>query len=294
MGYIERILGDSERTIYRTHRHIIVLFRRILAWLLAFVLFLGGGIVMLVWKNAAQGERIRWWIGLGVLCTLAIPLFLLIKGWRRSREGGDTFRQIWRPMLFGLLILAIGVVVMVFAGSNQTGWIGVGLAIIPFVVLVRAILDYVNERFIITNRRVVEVKGIINKHVRDSALEKVNDVDLKQSFLGRIFSYGTVEIITGSDIGMNQFPLIHNPVRFKKAMLNAKEQLSGIAPEMVLERPVAAGTAGGATAGATPAGATAAGQSITDLIQELAELRDKGLLTDAEFEKKKKEMLARL
>ena len=108
---------------------------------------------------------------------------------------------------------------------KYVGWIAVVIAAVPAFELVRIFLDWLNERYIITNRRVIEVRGTINKHVRDSALEKVNDVDMKQSVVGRLLGYGTVQIITGSDIGVNMFRRISNPVRFKREMLNAKEEL---------------------------------------------------------------------
>ncbi len=122
----------------------------------------------------------------------------------------------------------------------------------------------------------MEIKGIVNKHVRDSALEKVNDVDMKQSVVGRLLRYGTVQIITGSDIGVNLFRRISNPVRFKREMLNAKE---GIHPSRLTQR--------GADAVPTDA-------EIPDLIAELDDLRQKGILTEEEFQAKKKELLDRI
>ncbi len=38
-----------------------------------------------------------------------------------------------------------------------------------------------NEKYIVTNRRVIQIEGILDKHVIDSSLEKVNDVVLVQS-----------------------------------------------------------------------------------------------------------------
>jgi uncharacterized membrane protein YdbT with pleckstrin-like domain len=146
---------------------------------------------------------------------------------------------------------------------------------------VRIFADWLNERYIITNRRVMEVRGIINKHVRDSALEKVNDVELDQSVIGRLLGYGTVQIITGSDIGVNMFRRISNPVRFKREMLNAKEHLHMDERPAPVEVPLEAG----------PPSERA---NITDLLVELAELRQRGILSEEEFQRKKQELLDRI
>ena len=41
-----------------------------------------------------------------------------------------------------------------------------------------------------TNRRVIQVEGVVNKHATDSSLEKINDAVLSQSIFGRMFGFG--------------------------------------------------------------------------------------------------------
>lgn len=293
MGYIEKILGDSERVIYRTHMHGVVLVERTIGWFFAFLVFLGIGLAALLWPNESQGEKVRWWLGLIALVSLLVPLYLVITPWRRGERGRALLGKVWRPMLVGLLILVVALLGMLGSKQPYIGWIVLALALIPLAELIRRILDYANERYIITSRRVMEVRGIINKHVRDSALEKVNDVDLTQSVFGRLFRYGTVQIITGSDIGVNLFRRISNPVRFKRAMLNAKEELHQIAPAVVQDEIVARQPA---TAAATAALALDEDvpANIPDLIAELAQLRQQGILSEEEFQAKKTELLKRL
>jgi hypothetical protein len=99
--------------------------------------------------------------------------------------------------------------------------------------------------------------------------------------IGRILGYGTVQIITGSDIGVNMFRRISNPVRFKREMLNAKEHLH------LDERP--------ARVEVPPEAATPSERkNITDLLVELAELRQRGILSEEEFQRKKQELLDRI
>jgi hypothetical protein len=294
MGYVETIMGDNEQVVYQTHRHVIVLLRRIVGWLFAFLVFLGLGLVVLLYPENEQGTRIRFLIGLIALGSLVMPLYLIISTWMRGQRGRGFLSQVWQPALAGILILVVALVMMILPGLKHVGWIAVVLAFIVLAELVVSFLDWLNERYIITNRRVMEVKGIINKRTSDSALEKVNDVSLEQSIVGRILGYGTVQIITGSDIGANVFRRISNPVRFKRAMLNAKEQLHTSATFAKPQERIAPEPSIPTIDAADDQATSPPAADIPDLIAELAELHQKGILSDEEFQAKKNELLDRL
>ncbi len=290
MGYVEKVMGDNERAVYRTHLHVIVLLQRTIGLLFALAVFLALGITVL---TEAEDE-VRFWVGVIALGSLAMPLYLIIAAWVRGLRGRDFLKRIWRPGLAGLAILVAALLLMFRPETRPMGWIAVALACVLLAELLRQLLDWLNERYIITNRRVMEVKGIINKHVRDSALEKVNDVDLQQSVIGRVLGYGTVQIITGSDIGVNMFRRIANPVRFKRAMLNAKEGLHAEAFDVVPVREVPVAPAAPDVKPEFDKPSPPASTSVTDLIVELAELRQKGIISEEEFQAKKKQLLERL
>ncbi len=65
--------------------------------------------------------------------------------------------------------------------------VGFGLLLIPIVSMIHDVLIYTHHEYIVTNRRVIQISGILNKQVINSSLEKVNDVKMAQSALGRIF-----------------------------------------------------------------------------------------------------------
>ena len=100
---------------------------------------------------------------------------------------------------------------------------------VKVLVLISAFLDYLrwnNEQYIVTDQRVIQIRGVLNKEVIDSSLDKINDVELRQSWLGRIFNYGTIEILTASDVGINEMRRIAQPLEFKRAMLDAKHHFA--------------------------------------------------------------------
>jgi uncharacterized membrane protein YdbT with pleckstrin-like domain len=193
------------------------------------------------------------------------------------------FVVIGRAMVYGLFAIVVIGAGAVFASTmiGPPGLLLGVLELLPLAQLAVIIIRWSNEEYIVTNRRVMKVEGFMNKHVFDSSLEKVSDVELDQSFLGRMFNYGDVEILTASDIGANKFTRIANPIAFKHYMLNEKEALGALHEFGSLEQRVVNGQAQGK-------------QDVPGLIAELDELRKKGIINDAEFESKKAELLKRM
>ena len=85
--------------------------------------------------------------------------------------------------------------------------------------------NWYNEDYIVTNRRVLRVEGVINKHASDSSLEKINDASLDQHFIGRIFGYGDLDVLTAADSQIDRFKMLNRVVAFKREMLNQKNEL---------------------------------------------------------------------
>jgi uncharacterized membrane protein YdbT with pleckstrin-like domain len=97
------------------------------------------------------------------------------------------------------------------------------LNLIPLASLLRDYLRWRFHTYIVTTRRVIQISGIFAKNVSDSSLEKVNDVNLQQSVWGRFFDFGTLEILTASELGMERFVRVAHPIQFKKALLEARD-----------------------------------------------------------------------
>ncbi len=131
-----------------------------------------------------------------------------------------------------ILLILLAIVIFLQILSEQPrfnfgilGLLPVVLMIFPILSFLRDYLEWWNEEYIVTNRRVIQAEGVINKHVIDSSLEKVNDVVLNQSLLGRLLDYGDIEIMTASELGVNMLRHIAQPVRFKTEMMNQRETM---------------------------------------------------------------------
>jgi uncharacterized membrane protein YdbT with pleckstrin-like domain len=171
-------------------------------------------------------------------------------------------------LLLSLAIIILTIGLSIFAGPLAL--LGLIILLAPIASLTRDVLIWSNRKYIITNRRVIQLSGVISKSVTDSSLEKVNDVMLAQSFLGRLFGYGDIEVLTASELGANKIRRIANPVRYKIAMVNAKAQLEGVT------------------------NAPSAGSGVPALISQLDGLRQKGVITEQEFQEKKAKLMAKL
>ena len=197
-------------------------------------------------------------------------------------------------------VLGIGVAALVIGGLGVLAW---------------HFLRYINQEYVLTNRRVIQVAGVLNKTSMDSSLEKINDARLSQSIFGRMFGFGDLDILTAAETGIERFRMIRNPVGFKKAMLDSKHEYErdvaggSPAPSPPLRTepltrppaPTAAPVSGGVgddtvstgTPGRPPAAALSS-DDLTRTLANLADLRDRGAISPEEYERKKDDLLSRL
>jgi membrane protein YdbS with pleckstrin-like domain len=72
--------------------------------------------------------------------------------------------------------------------------------------------DWHFDRFILTNKRVMVVKGIITRKVAMMPLLRVTDMKYEQSPLGRVLNYGTFVLESaGQDQALREVPHLPNP-----------------------------------------------------------------------------------
>jgi hypothetical protein len=217
------------------------------------------------------------------------------------------------------LVLASGMDPSGLSGTIKTllGWATLILFVGGIAVFIWTGLRYINQEYVLTNRRVIQVEGVLNRNSTDSSLEKINDAMLKQSFFGRMLDYGDLTVLTASESGIDAMKMLRSPIVFKKKMLDAKHNFEvgmereGWAPSPPIRdgAPIAAAGAAGlasvasTAAAGTPAPAPAPAPAapakadpdeVTRTLASLADLRDRGAITAEEYEAKKADLLSRL
>jgi len=187
-----------------------------------------------------------------------------------------------RISLIPWVILAVALVVGgVIAGQMAPDPIVTGLALIPaaavgLLVLGKWVVLRAHE-YVLTDRRVIQQTGIVSKRSVDSRLDKINNVEHQQTLWGRLLGYGDVWIDTASETGTTMFRQIAEPLEFKRAILGASESYRTWS-----QAPVAP------VAGPPPRLTGAA------RLRELKALLDEGLISEAEFEAKRRELVSEL
>ena len=246
---------------------------------------------------------------------------LLSTGERISyRNKQHPFVFIWgaRYTILALVIAFLLFVLRSGLGRDSTGdtlatILGLVTAILFFggiAVAVWTALRYINQEYVLTNRRVIQVEGVLNRNSTDSSLEKINDAVLTQSVFGRMFDYGDLTVLTASEAGIDKMHMLRKPIAFKKAMLDAKHEFevdmerSGWQPGPPIRDAAPAPTSPGGSSAPTAASASASPPApsaprsdpdeVTRTLANLADLRDRGAITPEEYEHKKADLLSRL
>lgn len=177
----------------------------------------------------------------------------------------------------GLALLALAACLTFLKVSQSlAGWLtGVVIGLAGAGLLAVKVLVLRSHEYVLTNRRLIRQIGIVAKSSIDSQLDKINNVEHKQTVWGRLLGYGDVEVDTASEHGCTRFSYVARPLAFKSAILGAREhyrsaQAGGVAVQAA--RPL----------------------SGAERLRQLKELLDDGLISEVEFQERRRVLLAEL
>lgn len=138
----------------------------------------------------------------------------------------ERYRGEWRRHKIHLAMpVAVGVIGTVLLGG-LTGFLSVALPGLGAVATILGLLFWVGvmgwvawrladwhfDRFILTNKRIMKVDGIITRNVAMMPLARVTDMKYEQTPLGRILNYGTFIIESaGQDQALREVAHLPNP-----------------------------------------------------------------------------------
>jgi uncharacterized membrane protein YdbT with pleckstrin-like domain len=157
-------------------------------------------------------------------------------------------RPVWRSTLsFYITGFVASVIVGIVVALIGPTWLGVVVFLGLFaLVLVVGFFRRISTRYAITTQRLRIQRGILSRHVQQTRIERVQNVNTRQTVVDRILHVGTVDFDTaGSDDSDFTFIGVGSPARVVEAVDRAQRE-AGMIP--------------GAPGQATPAGTGAAGQ----------------------------------
>lgn len=125
--------------------------------------------------------------------------------------------RLWKPTALtaaGLCVflLLLGSLDSVRNSIQTQFWLFLVLVWSPLSWLVWAYVDWKREYFIVTDRRLMLVHGVINRDVAIMPLGKVTDMLYRRSPVGKALNYGTfIFESAGQDQALSQVPWVTNP-----------------------------------------------------------------------------------
>ena len=126
-------------------------------------------------------------------------------------------------ILMVMITIVFIVLFFLFLGTSAARWI-FGIASLGLILVV-ATMFWVRQRdlWIVTNQRVVDESGIFSLYSMESPLDKITNVSVGQSVLGRILGYGLAQIQTAGEAGLTEEGKIMHPREFRQAIFEQRE-----------------------------------------------------------------------
>jgi uncharacterized membrane protein YdbT with pleckstrin-like domain len=180
--------------------------------------------------------------------------------------------------------IVLGIVVLMNAGDEG---VGQGIKIVTALIVLGCLawfgiryLKWVSTNFVVTTDRVIHRFGVIAKHGIEIPLERINTVFFHQSIFERLFGLGDLGIESAGEKGAETFEDVRKPALVQNEIYR---QMEANATRLHGPRAYHAPTT-------QPEG----GSSIPLQLDQLDDLRKRGVITEAEFAAKKAELLNRM
>lgn len=184
----------------------------------------------------------------------------------------------WFTMVLPILITAVGVVGGIMLSTVSPLFII--LAVIAILYFLFKVVQRNNNIWVVTNLRVIDEEGVITSKSKESPLDKINNINYRQTIWGKIFSYGDVEIQTAAEIGATTYRMVTSPKRLKDTITQMQEEYK----ESLIKR----------QAEQMAKAMVDVNQdriNVPDELEKLYELMKKGAITEEEYKLRKEKLL---
>lgn len=210
-----------------------------------------------------------------------------------------------KPMLLFDSCLVAWLILVIKVDFFRRGWVflaGLALLIALFAYQAWRVLVWTRVNLVLTDRRLVYRSGVFTRHSSEIPLGKISGVATYQMFLGRIFSSGDLVIKFDSASGIVESAFLKLP-QPEKLKLDILKQVHALKAEISDERTTSLAVEVAQAVKREqptyelpplPPERPPLYSEIVDQIERLDALRERGTLTDSEFEEAKQGLIARL
>lgn len=178
-------------------------------------------------------------------------------------------------VVLGLLAL------MYFSSSATVSIMTAALIIFVLIWFAARYLVWMTTNFVLTSDRLINRSGVFSRSGIEIPLERINTVFFRQTFFERLLGSGELVVESAGEKGQQSFANVRKPLNVQNEIYRQMEGNENRKYDRV-GRNLEAGTS------------PSAASSIPAQIEELAALREKGIITDAEFQAKKADLLRRM
>ncbi len=200
---------------------------------------------------------------------------------KKYLNDGEEIIVDLRPHWFFLF----GPVVVLLAALALAVWVGSGdpadyvlfpvlaLAVAGLLFFLVRLAQWITTDFVLTTDRLIYRKGVVSRTGREIPLERVNDVSFSQSLFQRMLRAGDLLVESGGERGQSSFGHFADPQGIQNEIHRAIE-----------------------AAAERDANRMAGRRELSPLeqLEKLEELRQRGVISQAEFDVKKQNLLDRL
>lgn len=136
--------------------------------------------------------------------------------------------------------------------------------------------------YAITDQRLLQISGVLQPQVSAVPLDQVRAIQIEQAWLGRMAGFSNLSIDTVNHTAELVLEYVPQPHQMQQAFLEARQQMQRGYGYLDTMPPLP-----------EPGVSVPVGGDVQHTLNELAHLRDRGILSLAEFEARKRELLNR-
>ena len=208
---------------------------------------------------------------------------------KENEELVLTVRKHWfvllRPILGTLVLLTIAVAAAFFGSDTEFAdflLYGAGITILLSLLwLTYRIFDRNNNLWAVSNFRVIDEYGVFTNNSKETPLDKINNISYRQPLLGRVFNYGSVQIQSAAEYGSTIHTMVARPKVLKDTVTRCQEQYRQWQFKEQAQN----------VAHAVGKQTSSARNTISEEISKLHDLKEKGIITEEEFQRMKSKLL---
>lgn len=207
---------------------------------------------------------------------MAYPRKLLNAGESIVLDTRPNWSLLAPPLFLGFLLIAVLIVILFETSQHLSGWFGwlfLVLFVLDLIYMSARVITWRASNLVVTTHRVIYRHGVLTRHSREIPVESIQDVSFSQTIFERMVGAGSLTIESAGRDGQEPFPDVSHPAKVQSTITQLIDQSRHRDQMRSAGQPVL---------------------SVPEQIEKLAELAQRGIITEEEFQRKKESLLGEL